>query len=256
MTDPTHAQRMSDGVIPQGIADDAALIETVLSPQVHQLLHTIDSAVFAERLLRLNLDAARPDDAEELDQAVHTLLARHATLRERIARLLVALAVVLIVLTAAALLASFTLATFHRYIGVSWLDWPPHPALLVGVTISLLTAWAAGMLATQIRAQERVRLARLACGVAAEHGLASWPGIAIDSPFRSLARRWQYFGWTVIVLALGVVALAGALDAVGFVVVFVALIWGVVGAGLLWYARPWVRADVLAQRTLFVGAPQ
>ncbi len=240
--------------IPPELEADARLVVGVLSPDLDVLLRSYDEDVLAERLVRLHVAGGTRSDAEELDTAVnHMVVGRRISLWELGARLAIILATLAIVVAAGLVAASFAGQAFPRFVPVSWLLWPPAPRVFTWILLLLVGAVLLGYVAVWLRSTDRLRLARLACRVAAVHELDSWPGLLLDAPFLAVGARWSYPGWTLGIAALLLAAasvFAGAGSVLGWIVV---VVWIVVGVALVRRSWRYRRAQDLAERTLFLG---
>ena len=241
-------------IIPEQVEAACALIVSALNPEIQVLLRSDDKDTLTERLVRLHVAGAKGSDADELDTAVtRVIVDRRASPWELGARLLITVVVVLTVIAAGLLAASFAGQAFPRLVPVSWLTWPPSSRVFRGVILLVVVAVALGYGAVWLRSIDRVRRARLACRLAAVHELDSWPGILLEAPFLTLGRRWSYPGWSFI--AAGLVLVAGSVSISGLSawLWIVAIVWIALGGWLVWRSWPFRRAQDLAERTLFLG---
>ena len=242
--------------IPPRLEAAARLVVRALGSDLHVLLRSDDEDVLADRLVRLHVAGATRNDAEELDTAVaHLIVGRRISLWEFGARLAIILATIAAIVAAGLVAASYVGQAFPRFVPVSWLTWPPAPRVFHWILLLLIGAVALGYLAVWLRSFDRLRLARLACRLAAVHELDSWPGILLDGPFLALGQRWSYPGWTFAIA--GLVLLAASLFGGGAsaLVWLVVIVWIALGVALVWRSRPYRRGQDLAERTLFIGRP-
>lgn len=241
-------------VIPERLESDSRLILSALSPDIRVLLRSEDEETLTERLVRLHVAGATGSDADELDTAVsRVIVGRRTSLWEVGARLVITVVVVLAVIAAGLLAASFAGQAFPRFVPVSWLTWPPSPRIFRAVILLVVVAAVLGYAAVWLRSTDRVRRARLACRLAAVHELDSWPGILLDAPFLSLGRRWSYPGWSFVIAGVVLGAAPLSVSGISNWLLVVAIVWIVLGAWLVWHSWPFRRAQDLAERTLFLG---
>lgn len=227
----------------------------VLGAPLSSLLHSADAEVVADRLARLDPEGGSVADAEVLDRALAEVRQRRTVL-ETLARLAIIAMGLLIAAIAALLAASFAGEAFRRHVHVDALAWPPTARVVHLCLLCAALAWLLGWVVVWLRGIDRVHRSRRALEVASAVRPATWPGLAVDSPFDELGRRWTYPGGTLVLAGVALVVLAVVTSRWGHLLpLLVGLACCVVGVLLLRAARGDRRAHALAQQTLFIGVP-